>query len=117
MPLLAGLFVYDNESQYVGQHPFMHYVAYSQAEHGGVVAFSFADTQQSPFTYVAPGRPPAMRLGFGWAPQAANMQKAATYFEYALARGTHPHLRSVAQSYDKLYADNGWSLWRRRKTP
>jgi hypothetical protein len=112
---VVGL-IYENESAYVGFHPFMHYAAYSQADHGGVIGFSFAQTQQSPFFYVAPGGPPNVRLGFGWAPEAAAPHKLAGYFEYALSRGEHTHTRGLQEFYERTYQANGWSLWRRRES-
>jgi hypothetical protein len=108
---VVGL-IYDVDSDYVGQHPFMHFVAYSQAEHGGVVAFSFAVAPSSPVRYTK-GVPRA-RLGYGWAPQLSNAAHLARTFDYALVRGEHPHLRSVARYYERINQENGWSLWRRR---
>ncbi len=108
---VVGL-IYDVDSRHVGQHPFMHYVAYSQAAHGGIVEFSFAETPSSPFRYLP--TVPAVNLGFGWAPQLSNPYQLASYFEYALVRGSHPHLRSVARFYERTHQEGDWSLWRRR---
>lgn len=106
--------MYQGGSAYVRHFPFMHTHAFAQAEHGGVCMFSFALTSQSPFVYRPfPAGPPPLNLGLGWAPHAADMHVAALYFEYALVRGTHPHLDYVRQYYAPIYEQNAWSLYKR----
>ena len=110
---VVGL-MYARDSAYVGEHPFMHYVAYCQAEHGGTVEYSFAETSQSPFYYVSPENLPKVNLGYGWTPQASNPQELASYFECVLSRGDNAHLRRVARHYNRIYQLNRWAVWKRR---
>ncbi|MDB4977148.1 MAG: hypothetical protein JWN48_5489 [Myxococcaceae bacterium] len=107
--------IYDNKSQYLEQHVFMHFQAHAQAEHGGVCMFSFAEAPQSPFTYRPPPEgPPPLNTGMGWAPSNVDMGLASTYFEYAIARGFHPHLGAVERFYEVIFEENRWSVYRRR---
>jgi hypothetical protein len=106
--------IYSANSAFVGERPFMHYVAYVQAEKGGVVEYSFAETQQSPFCYVPPAGPPSVNLGYGWTPETAKVRQFSTYFEYVLSRGEHSHLSRVESYYQRIYKNNRWAVWKRR---
>ena len=107
--------MYGAGSRFVRYGVFMQYHAYVQAERGGVTAFSFASLPQSPFVYRGyPAGPPPVNLGSGWAPQNADMQLAARFFEYAIAHGENPHLQLVHLFYEPVYSRNGWSVFRRR---
>lgn len=92
----------------------MHYAAYSQAEKGGFVEYSFAETRQSPFFYVPPDNPPKVNLGYGWSPNASNPRQFSSYFEYVLSRGESIHQKNVERYYERIYEKNHWGVWKRR---
>ncbi|MDB4986352.1 MAG: hypothetical protein JWN04_1530 [Myxococcaceae bacterium] len=110
---VLGLMYYMT-SKHVLTHVFMHAHAHVQADHGGVLMYSFAMTPQSPFVYVdPPAGPPALRQGLGWSPHLTDMNLASEYFEYAIAHGYHEHLAMVRRYYEPIYDENGWSVYRR----
>ena len=66
---VAGL-IFDRGSREVKFSPFIHSVAWVQAENGGAVMFTFADFPQSPFTFRDGHRPPRVPPRWEWMPRA-----------------------------------------------
>ena len=61
--------IWSNRSKVVEFSPFLHAVAYYQAERGGAVMFTFADFPQSPFHFRDDNRPPRVRPRWEWTPE------------------------------------------------
>lgn len=86
---VAGL-IFDRGSLVVNNSPFLHYVSYYQAKHGGFVQFSYAHFKHWPFSYKdgfmpPPGRPPFQR--WEWMPEAVTGE-LYPFYDYVLVRGS-----------------------------
>jgi hypothetical protein len=104
---VAGL-VYARSSSFVRYSPYLHAVAWVQAERGGAVQFTFADFPHSPFRFRESNRPPSVPPRWEWLPERVSPQRDLDWFEYVLTRGGPPlfGFRLVAQQ-------GTWALWRR----
>jgi len=104
---VAGL-VYARSSSFVRYSPYLHAVAWVQAERGGAVQFTFADFPHSPFRFRESNRPPGVPPRWEWLPERVGPQRDLAWFEYVLTRGGPPlfGFRLVTQQ-------GMWALWRR----
>lgn len=107
---VAGL-IFDRGSRHVKYSPFIHSVAWAQAENGGAVMFTFADFPQSPFTFREDRRPPRVPPRWEWMPQAVDPARDLAWFDYVLVRGGPGRIASQPQF--SLVASSGpWRVYR-----
>ncbi len=83
---VAGL-VWSRGSKHVKFAPFLHAVAWYQAEKGGAVMFTFADFPQSPFYFREDRRPPRVPPRWEWKPGRVDPEADLEWYEYAITRG------------------------------
>ena len=113
--LVAGL-IFESESKYFGQNPFLHYASYSLLERGGRVNFSFAGYPHWVYAY----RPHQDPLGasppaFLWEWQPTRIQARedlAASYDYVLTRG--PGFDAPDDTFWKSWQGTGWTVWERR---
>jgi hypothetical protein len=109
---VAGL-IWDRNSRFVRYSPFLHSVAWYQAERGGAVMFSFADFPESPVVFKSDNRPPRVVPRWEWMPERVNPDRDLDWFDYVLTRGGPGRIaRSVA--WQRIYSNKAWSVWSRR---
>ncbi len=112
---VAGL-MFDTESKYFRQNPFLHFPTYYIVERGGTVNFSFAGYPHWAYRY----RPHMDPLGasppvfsWEWQPQrvAAREELAASY-DYVITRGSG--FDPPDALFFKAWEGTGWQVWKRR---
>jgi hypothetical protein len=104
----AGL-IYDPGSRFVRFSPFLHAVAWVQAERGGAVMFTFADFPASPFTFREDNRPPRVPPRWEWLPTRVAPARDLGFYEYVLTRAAPEPLRG----FRRTASDGAWALWQR----
>ena len=104
---VAGL-IYDRHSQHVRFAPYIHSVAWAQAERGGAAMFTFADFPQSPVRFREDARPPRVPPRWEWEPQRVSLADLQWY-EYVLVRGG-PGM--IGRSGEPVFRGPRWSVWR-----
>jgi hypothetical protein len=108
---VAGL-IFDKGSSVVNLAPFLHFVAYYQVEKGGVVQFSNANIQYSPFHF-KPERPPPegqpARLRWEWTPESVTTEELYPYYDYVLTRGAG--FSPMAGRYHVKWHGSRWTVW------
>ncbi len=109
---VAGL-VFDRGSSHVKFSPFIHSVAWVQAENGGAVMFTFADFPQSPFTFREDNRPPRVMPRWEWLPQQVDPARDLDWYDYVLVRGGPGRIASQPQ-FERVLTSGPWSVWRHR---
>lgn len=109
---VAGL-VFDRGSRHVKFSPFIHAVAWVQAEKGGAVMFTFADFPQSPFAFRGDRRPPRVPPRWEWMPERVDPARDLAWFDYVLVRGGPGRIASQRDAFEMVHRDERWSLWRR----
>lgn len=109
---VAGL-VWDRWSTNVKFAPFLHAVAYYQAEKGGAVMFTFADFPQSPFRFREEDRPPRVPPRWEWTPERVDPRRDLAWYEYVLVRGDPRTVARDAALYAPEFRGPHWSVWRR----
>ncbi len=110
---VAGL-IYDRGSREVKFSPFIHSVAWVQAENGGAVMFTFADFPQSPFTFRDGHRPPRVPPRWEWMPQAVDPARDLGWYDYVLVRGGPGRIASEHNAFEQVFARGPWTVWRRK---
>jgi hypothetical protein len=110
---VVGL-IFDRGSRHVAFSPFIHYVAYYQAQRGGAVMFTFADFPQSPFSFREADRPPRVPPRWEWLPQRVRLPDLAWY-EYVLVRGGPGRIARARDHYVPLHRSARWSVWKRTR--
>lgn len=109
---VAGL-VFDRGSRHVKFSPFIHSVAWVQAENGGAVMFTFADFPQSPFTFREERRPPRVVPRWEWLPHEVDPARDLAWYDYVLVRGGPGRIASQRHAFERVMASGPWSVWRR----
>lgn len=110
---VAGL-IFDRGSKHVRFSPFIHSVAYYQAQRGGAVMFTFADFPQSPFRFREDSRPPRVEPRWEWTPQKVDPREELDWYDYVLVRGGPGRIAQQQQSFSLQYEGARWSVWKRR---
>jgi hypothetical protein len=112
---VAGL-IWQRNSRYVKFSPFIHAVAWYQAEKGGAVMFTFADFPQSPFKFKESNRPPRVVPRWEWEPGRVDPQRDLGFYDYVLTRGDTGRL---AQSgvFAQIFRGPRWAVWKRAQPP
>ncbi len=110
---VAGL-IFDRGSQYVKFSPFIHAVAWAQAQNGGAVMFTFADFPVSPFVFRDDRRPPRVEPRWEWMPERVNPAVDLEWYDYVLVRGG-PGRIATQDVFERVFMDGRWSVWRRRR--
>ncbi len=109
---VAGL-IFDRGSREVKFSPFIHSVAWVQAENGGAVMFTFADFPQSPFTFREDHRPPRVPPRWEWMPQAVDPARDLAWYDYVLVRGGPGRIATERGAFEQIFTRGPWSVWRR----
>lgn len=104
----AGL-IFDPASRFVRFSPFLHAVAWVQAERGGAVMFTFADFPASPFTFREDNRPPRVPPRWEWLPARVDPERDLSFYDYVLTRAAPFPLRG----FHRVASEGSWALWRR----
>jgi hypothetical protein len=93
---VAGL-IWSRGSRVVGFSPFLHSVAYYQAQRGGAVMFTFADFPQSPFHFREDNRPPRVRPRWEWTPEGVVPDRDLGWYDWLLTRGSTEKLADTRE--------------------
>jgi hypothetical protein len=109
---VAGL-IWRRGSQYVRFSPFIHAVAYYQAQKGGAVMFSFADFAHSPFRFREDNRPPRVYPRWEWTPERVDPVRDLKWYNYLLMRGVPSRLSRYRLAFTPVYSGRQWSVWKR----
>ena len=109
---VAGL-IFDRGSRHVKFSPFIHSVAWVQAENGGAVMFTFADFPQSPFTFREERRPPRVVPRWEWMPERVDPARDLAWYDYVLVRGGPGRIASQPHAFERVLVRGPWSVWRR----
>ena len=109
---VAGL-VFDRGSRHVKFSPFIHSVAWIQAENGGAVMFTFADFPQSPFTFREERRPPRVGPRWEWMPERVDPARDLAWYDYVLVRGGPGRIATQPHAFERVLVRGPWSVWRR----
>lgn len=109
---VAGL-IWDRGSRLVKFSPFIHSVAWYQAERGGAVMFTFADFPHSPFRFREGDRPPRVVPRWEWMPEHVDPRRDLAWYDYVLVRGGPGRIAAERDVYEPLFRDEHWSVWRR----
>ena len=93
--------------------PFLHFGSYVQADHGGVVMFSYAGYAHWPFDF-APGKAPPggspARLRWEWTPERVSARdELAPYYTHVLVRGDR--FRPADAPFQRVYDGARWDVW------
>jgi hypothetical protein len=104
--------IWERTSRQVNVSPFVHSVALYQAERGGAVVFTFADSPQSPFTFVAENRPERVPLGWEWNPESVNAKRDLGWFDWVLTRGGPGGIRA-SKEFEQVFEREPWRVYRR----
>lgn len=105
---VAGL-IWSRGSRVVEFSPFLHSVAYYQAQRGGAVMFTFADFPQSPFHFRTGSRPPQVEPRWEWMPGRVAPDRDLGWYDWILARGGPKKLASSREFRSSLAAHPGES--------
>jgi hypothetical protein len=109
---VAGL-VYDRGSRHVKFSPFIHAVAWAQAENGGAVMFTFADFPQSPFVFREERRPPRVQPRWEWLPQQVDPVRDLEWYDYVLVRGGPGRIATQRAAFERVFQGDRWTVYRR----
>jgi hypothetical protein len=109
---VAGL-IFDRGSRHVKFSPFIHSVAWVQADKGGAVMFTFADFPQSPFAFREDRRPPRVVPRWEWMPERVDPARDLAWYDYVLVRGGPGRIAAQRDTFEMVHRDERWSLWRR----
>jgi hypothetical protein len=109
---VAGL-VYDRGSEHVKFSPFIHAVAWVQAENGGAVMFTFADFPQSPFVFREERRPPRVPPRWEWLPHEVDPARDLAWYDYVLVRGGPGRIASPRSGFERVFQRDRWTVYRR----
>ncbi len=109
---VAGL-IWSSGSEVVEFAPFLHAVAYYQAQRGGAVMFSFADFPQSPFRFREDNRPPRVRPRWEWMPERVVPDRDLDWYDWIITRGGPGSLRRSVE-FGLVLDEKPWRVWQRR---
>ena len=109
---VAGL-IFDRGSRHVKFSPFIHSVAWLQAERGGAAMFTFADFPQSPIRFREDNRPPRVRPRWEWTPERVDPRRDLEWYDYVLVRGGPGRISRDRALYEPVFRGPRWSVWRR----
>jgi hypothetical protein len=109
---VAGL-IFDRGSGAVKFSPFIHSVAWYQAEKGGAVMFTFADFPHSPFRFRQDDRPPRVQPRWEWMPERVDPRADLGWYDYVLVRGGPGRIASQRETFEPIHRGPRWSVWRR----
>lgn len=104
----AGL-VFDAGSRFVRFSPYLHAVAWVQAERGGAVMFTFADFPASPFRFRESNRPPRVPPRWEWLPARVDTERDLGFYDYVLTRSA----RWPVRGFTLVKSAGSWALWSR----
>lgn len=104
----AGL-VFDPSSRFVRFSPYLHAVAWVQAERGGAVMFTFADFPASPFRFRENNRPPRVPPRWEWLPARVDSERELGFYDYVLTRSA----RAPLVGFRRVESAGAWALWSR----
>ena len=111
---VAGL-IFQSESKYFGQNPFLHYASYYLLDRGGKVNFSFAGYPHWVYGY-RPHRdpmgasPPAFL--WEWEPWRIQPHEDLASYDYVLTRG--PGFDPPDDTFARSWEGTNWIVWERR---
>lgn len=108
---VAGL-IFDRGSRQVKFSPFIHYVAYYQAQKGGAVMFTFADFPQSPILFRSENRPPRVPPRWEWQPERVDPSRDLTWYRYVLVRGGPGRIARDA-GWKRVFSGSHWQIYQR----
>lgn len=109
---VAGL-VFDRGSRQVKFSPFLHSVAWYQAERGGAVMFTFADFPHSPFRFREDDRPPRVPPRWEWMPERVDPRRDLGWYDWVLVRGGPGRIASQRDAWEPVFRGPHWSVWKR----
>jgi len=109
---VAGL-IHGRGSRHVAFSPFIHFVAYYQAQKGGAVMFTFADFPQSPFRFREDNRPPRVPPRWEWTPERVRPATDLAWYDYVLVRGNAGRLARRDSGFVPVYRGAPWSVFKR----
>jgi hypothetical protein len=110
---VAGL-IWSRGSRVVEFSPFLHSVAYYQAERGGAVMFTFADFPQSPFHFRADNRPPPVKARWEWTPERVLPDRDLGWYDWILTRGG-PDTLPGNHDFSNVFSSRPWRVWKRMR--
>jgi hypothetical protein len=110
---VAGL-IFASGSRHVKFSPFLHSVAYVQAERGGAVMFTFADFPQSPIRFREENRPPRVPPRWEWTPARVDPARDLDWYEYVLTRGGPGRIAAMPSRWEPIFEREPWRIYRRR---
>lgn len=110
---VAGL-IWQRGSRYVKFSPFIHSVAYYQAQKGGAVMFTFADFAHSPFRFRETNRPPRVYPRWEWTPERIDPVRDLGWYNYLLVRGHPFQTVRLGTAFRPIYTGRQWSVWKKR---
>jgi len=110
---VAGL-VFEPGSEYLTHAPWVHSVAWYQAERGGAVMFTFAELPQSPFRFRDDDRPPPVGPRWEWGPRFVDPARTLGWYEYVLIRGGPGGIVTQPDAWERVHGDGLWSVWKKR---
>ena len=113
---VAGL-MFRTGSRHVRFSPFIHSVAYYQAQKGGAVMFTFADFPQSPFRFRESNRPPRVPPRWEWKPGDVNPREDLDWYNYVLVRGGPGRIQRQNDTFKRVFKSPQWSVFRRAERP
>ncbi len=109
---VAGL-VFDRGSGQVKFSPFLHAVAWYQAERGGAVMFTFADFPHSPFRFREDDRPPRVPPRWEWTPERVDPARDLDWYDWVLVRGGPGRIERQRDLWEPVHRGPRWSVWKR----
>ncbi len=109
---VAGL-MFERGSKHVKFSPFIHGVAYYQAQKGGAVMFTFADFPQSPFHFRAENRPPSVVPRWEWQPERVDPARDLTWYNYVLVRGNPGRIERQREAWKPIFEGIRWRVYKR----
>lgn len=113
---VVGL-VYERFSRHVKFAPYLHAVAWYQAERGGAVMFTFADFPQSPIRFREDARPPRVGPRWEWMPERVDPRGQLEWYSYALVRGGPGPIGAMPDVWQRVGDFDRWHVFRRVAAP
>jgi hypothetical protein len=108
---VAGL-IFEPGSRFVHYNPYLHAVAYYQAERGGAVMFSFVDFPASPFKFREENRPPRVPPRWEWLASSVRPEPDLAWYGWVLARGG-PGSIGQSPSHRLIHESGSWRVFQR----
>lgn len=109
---VAGL-IWDRGSREVKFSPFIHSVAYYQADRGGAVMFSFAEFPQSPVRFREANRPLRVGPRWEWMPERVDPAHDLDWYGYVLTRGGPGRIGAMPATWERIHESPPWRVYRR----